>query len=154
MLLRAPHKDQNGVAAVEFAVVLPILVIILLGIFDFALLFYNKQVLTNASREGARAAIVVDNRSVDDDPETITGGDLTALQNIIYNYCNGDEYRLINLGGGSNALVNPPVFDIDATDPDNIYITATVTYEYDHLFFSFFGIGPTSLTGRTVMRSE
>jgi Flp pilus assembly protein TadG len=34
------------------------LLLILAGIADFGILFYNKQVLTNASREGARAGIV------------------------------------------------------------------------------------------------
>ncbi|MCK5219206.1 pilus assembly protein, partial [bacterium] len=47
-------KNQRGAAAVEFAIVLPLLALILFGTIDFALLFYNKQVLTNASREGAR----------------------------------------------------------------------------------------------------
>ncbi len=137
---------------------LPILVIILLGIFDFALLFYNKQVLTNASREGARAAIVVDNREDPDNPGVIDSDKLDELKDIIIKYCNGDctvecEYRLINLGGGNNALVNEPQFIFDDTS-GVLYVTATVTYDYDHLFFSFFGFGPTHLAGQTVMRSE
>ncbi len=102
MRLPAPYRDQNGVAALEFAIVLPVLAVILFGILDFALLFYNKQVLTNASREGARAAIVVDNRGTD--PDTIDGSDLTFLQDIIKDYC---QNHLINLGG-NNALANDP----------------------------------------------
>jgi hypothetical protein len=54
--------------------------------------------------------------------------------------------------------VNPPNFGIvtDKTDPANpiTYITATVTYDYDHLFSGITRISSTTLTGRTVMRSE
>ncbi|MDT8380434.1 MAG: TadE/TadG family type IV pilus assembly protein [Desulfotignum sp.] len=128
----------------EFAIVLPLLVLILFGILDFALLFYNKQVLTNASREGARAAIVVDNRTT---PTTIDGDELTFLQDIIKNYC---KDRLINLNGNDD-LVNAPVFSINTGTG---HITATVTYDYDHLFSGITGFSSTTLTGRTVMRSE
>ena len=50
-------KDQRGAAVVEFAIVLPLLVLMVIGICEFGLLWYNSQVIINASREGARAAI-------------------------------------------------------------------------------------------------
>lgn len=50
--------DQKGVAVVEFAIVLPVLLVILFGIVEFSLVMYNKAIVTNASREGARAGIV------------------------------------------------------------------------------------------------
>jgi Flp pilus assembly protein TadG len=46
-------KDQNGGAVVEFAIILPLLIALLFGIVEFGLLLYNKQIITNASREGA-----------------------------------------------------------------------------------------------------
>ncbi|CAG9165019.1 hypothetical protein LMG23992_00165 [Cupriavidus laharis] len=52
-------QKQKGVAAVEFAIVLPILLMIVFGIVDFGIGLYNKAVLTNAAREGARAGIVL-----------------------------------------------------------------------------------------------
>lgn len=51
-------RNEHGGAAVEFAVVLPLLVLILFGIVEYGFIFYNKQVITNASREGARFGIV------------------------------------------------------------------------------------------------
>lgn len=51
-------KREEGAAAVEFALVLPILILILFGIIEFGFALYNKEVITNASREGARAGIV------------------------------------------------------------------------------------------------
>lgn len=51
-------KNQNGATVVEFALVLPLLAVFLFGIIEFSLLIYNKAMITNASREGARAGIV------------------------------------------------------------------------------------------------
>ena len=52
------RHNQNGAAVVEFAVVLPLLLLIVFGIIEFGFLMYNQAMLTNASREGARAGIV------------------------------------------------------------------------------------------------
>ena len=53
--------NRNGTAIVEFAIVLPVLLLILMGIIEFSFVLYDKAVLTNASREGARAGIVSQN---------------------------------------------------------------------------------------------
>lgn len=49
---------NKGAAVVEFAVVLPILLLLVFGIIEFGFLLYNKAMLTNASREAARVGIV------------------------------------------------------------------------------------------------
>ena len=51
-------KSQNGAAAVELGIILPLLILVLFGIIEFALLLFNQQIITNAAREGARAGIV------------------------------------------------------------------------------------------------
>lgn len=51
-------KNEKGQAMVEFALLLPILLILLLGIIDFGWLFYNQLALNNSCREGARFAVV------------------------------------------------------------------------------------------------
>jgi Flp pilus assembly protein TadG len=48
-------RDTNAAALVEFAVALPLLVVLVVGIFDFGGAFNLKQELTNAVREGARS---------------------------------------------------------------------------------------------------
>ena len=50
---------QCGVAAVEFALILPLLLALLFGMAEVSLLLYDQAVITNASREGARAGIVL-----------------------------------------------------------------------------------------------
>jgi hypothetical protein len=52
------QAQQRGAAVVEFALILPILLALLMGGIDASLAFYDKAVITNASREGARAGIV------------------------------------------------------------------------------------------------
>jgi hypothetical protein len=53
-------RGQRGAAMIEFALVLPVLLIVLLGTVEFSLLLYDKAMITNASREGARLGIVWD----------------------------------------------------------------------------------------------
>lgn len=50
---------ERGAAAVEMAIVLPVLILILGGIIDFGRAFYTQVIITNGAREGARAAIVL-----------------------------------------------------------------------------------------------
>lgn len=56
--LRKKAKDETGQAMVEFALVLPILLLIVCGIIDFGWLFYNQLAVNNICREGARYAAV------------------------------------------------------------------------------------------------
>ncbi len=49
-------KNQEGQSLVEFALVIPLLLIILMGIIEFGLMFNSFIVITNGSREGARLA--------------------------------------------------------------------------------------------------
>lgn len=54
-------KSEHGVIAVEFALVLPILIALVAGIIEFGFALYFQGVITNASREAARAGIVIGN---------------------------------------------------------------------------------------------
>jgi Flp pilus assembly protein TadG len=49
---------QKGQALVEFALVIPILIVIILAITEFGRVWMTMNVLTGAAREGARAAAV------------------------------------------------------------------------------------------------
>lgn len=49
---------EKGTSAVEFAIILPILVMLVFGIIQFGLVFNNYIALTHAAREGARLAAV------------------------------------------------------------------------------------------------
>jgi Flp pilus assembly protein TadG len=49
---------ERGAELVEFALVFPTLLLVMLGIIDFGFLFQHYEVVTNAAREGARVAIL------------------------------------------------------------------------------------------------
>ena len=49
-------RQTHGSQLVEFALVLPLLLVLLIGIFDFAVAYNHKQIMNNAAREGARIA--------------------------------------------------------------------------------------------------
>lgn len=56
--MRRPRDRTRGQAAVEFALIVPIFVLLLLGIFDLGRGVYAWSTLNNAAREGTRQAIV------------------------------------------------------------------------------------------------
>ena len=51
------HSRTRGQALVEFAVVLPVFLLILSGILDFGFLLYSRMTVISSAREGARVAI-------------------------------------------------------------------------------------------------
>ena len=60
---------------VEFALVLPVFLLILAGILDFGFMLYTRMGVINASREGARAAVTAS------DPTTIPSVATGAARN-------------------------------------------------------------------------
>jgi Flp pilus assembly protein TadG len=55
---RISLRDQSGQSMTEFALVLPILALLLFGVIQFGLVFNNYLTLTDAVRAGARKAAV------------------------------------------------------------------------------------------------
>lgn len=51
-------RDDSGQALVEFALVLPILLMLVFGVIEFGRAWNASQVLTDAAREGARNMVV------------------------------------------------------------------------------------------------
>src|SRR6185436_12324640 len=60
--------EERGAALVEFALALPLLLVVIAGIVDFGFTFQRYEIITNAAREGARMASLpgYDQTSVDD----------------------------------------------------------------------------------------
>lgn len=131
-MFKLPTMDQKGVAAVEMAIVTPLLALILFGAIEMGLLLYNKQVITNASREGARAAIV-------SDVPTNPAGTVSS-------YCTN---RLVNLVDNNNDTI----VTISPEDMDGC-ITVSVSYHYKYLFVSLLGLSETTLIAQTTMKAE
>lgn len=55
---RRVARSERGAELIEFALVFPLLLMIVLGIVDFGFMFQRLEVVTNAAREGARIAVL------------------------------------------------------------------------------------------------
>jgi Flp pilus assembly protein TadG len=55
---RLRRRSRRGVVMAEFAIVLPIFILAVIGIIEFGRAVMVQQILVNAAREGARRAIV------------------------------------------------------------------------------------------------
>ena len=139
--------NRKGTAMVELAIILPLLLIVLFGIIEFGLILYDKAVITNASREGARAGIVfrADPSTGDYQPYTIG-----EIQGVVNTYLDN-----------GNLLIPHAV--PTTTVPDGI-CTGTafqlrVRTVYTYNFFVLPNLvtsitGPINLVGETLMRCE
>ena len=57
-MARRTGPRERGAAAVEMAIILPLLLLVIGGIVDFGRFFFSQVTFANAAREGARAAVV------------------------------------------------------------------------------------------------
>ncbi len=138
---RRRMRSEQGAAVVEFALVLPILLLILLGILDFSFMLYDKAVITNASREGARAGIVLRN------PKLSTA----EIQAVVWHYTQG---ALINLGSAQAPVVTV-VQSAPANFPNPLRVTVSYTFRGIAVGTLFAALGqPWVLTASTVMVNE
>ncbi|PYR33324.1 MAG: hypothetical protein DMF89_08415 [Acidobacteria bacterium] len=146
--LRAGARGERGAELIEFAFVLPILLLVAFGIIDFGFLFKEYEVVTNAAREGARLKSLGDS----------TGYSTADVQARVAQY-------IIN-GGLDGSLLQPVVVNA-ASIPVNAGGTVnasgyTVIVTYPHRFWVLAGIsqmfggsfGTANLTASSTMRSE
>jgi Flp pilus assembly protein TadG len=52
------RRKRRGAAVVEFAIVAPLFFLLVFGMIEFGRVIMVKQIITNASREGARVAVL------------------------------------------------------------------------------------------------
>jgi Flp pilus assembly protein TadG len=104
--------NERGAAAAEFALLLPVLLTLLFGIIEFGMIMYGREVVTNASREGARAGIVLVT------PKPTAG----QIQAIATTYLTGT--------GISPSAVTITVAGAGGARPASLTVTATYLYPW------------------------
>jgi Flp pilus assembly protein TadG len=109
-------RTEDGAAAIEFALVLPILLLLVFGIIEFGFALYNKEVITNASREGARYGIIAG------DPRPTTA----QIQSVVTTYLS----KMPLVGWNASKATVSVTGAQGASGSD---LTVTINYQYSFL---------------------
>lgn len=149
-------RSTKGASAVEFALLLPILVFITFGIVEFSLMLYDKALITNASREGARQGVLY---RADSNGDRVLVNPTEIAAAVDSYLSEGGTLRLISLRATANPTTQ--VFYETSVSGESL-LRVRVNYSYNFLlvpdlsrFFS--GVPVTSsitLNTDTVMRIE
>ena len=129
--IRAILKKKRGQAIVEFALILPVFILILLGIMEFGLVFHQYLVVTAASREGARVAALGGS-----DAETLTMVNTSA----------------VSINAGQLTTTITPANRVKGQTV-SVQVTNPVTIRAP-LIAQVFPQNPFPVTGTTIMRVE
>ncbi len=115
-LLRRFIGSKRGQALAEFALVVPVLIILVLGAIDFGRVFFAYVSVTNAARNGADYAST----------SAVEAADLDGIRAAVV----GDTGDLLNTSGN-----NPQVTATTGTDSQGrLYADVTVTYAFSTIF--------------------
>jgi len=131
-------RYQAGQSLLEFALVVIFLVLVMVGIIDFARFFFSYGTLANAAREGARYGIIY--------PTNVDGGDEPDPDNIMY-------HTRERLGIMGNALETP---FIEVTFPDGCHtVSCRVSVKVTAFFKTWTPLIPRfPMVGQAVMYIE
>jgi Flp pilus assembly protein TadG len=141
---RGRQRDtQSGQAVIELALTLPLLLVIVMGIFDFGLMFQQFEVVTNAAREGARVGVLPNYTTADAQARAqqyLTSGGLSGASATI------------------NAAVAGTTFGTPAKTVNQITVTVNYPYTYPFIgpILNLIGgsLGSVTLQGVSTMRVE
>jgi len=123
-------KNEKGASAVEFALILPILIMLVFGIFQFGIAYNNYIALTHAAREGARLAAV--------NMDEIEG--IPWFENRVRESAPSVTIESIALSGQDGDIGYP--------------VTVTVTGEVLNIEIPLVGSWPVQLTSTATLRIE
>jgi Flp pilus assembly protein TadG len=134
------RNRESGVALVEFALVLPLLLLIILGIFDFGRAFNYFNDMQQMANEGARYAVV---------NQRPGGG--SSLQDDIRHQASTAE--LLN---GSTSVTQPAKVCISFPNGATVGnpVTVNVSAKYNWMPFLGLGITSTTISASATMRLE
>jgi Flp pilus assembly protein TadG len=136
-------KNSKGASAVEFAIVLPLLALLIFGIVELSFALYDKAVLTNASREGARVGIVFRLPAVSD----------AEITSVVNNYLRNHLITFGSNNPGPGAVVN--VSRNGVSPGGELSVKVSYTYTFLALPRLAPGFGPgINMAAETVMRME
>lgn len=127
-------RHRLGSAVVEFALVCPLFLLLVFGIIEFGRMLMVQQVLTNATREGARRA-------------TVESATKTEVEQLVTNYLSNSSVY------GATIKVQPGSLDSMGFG-DQVVVSATIPYESVSWLPSPFFLQGTSMSASSTMQAE
>lgn len=129
-------RDARGAAAVEFALIMPILLLLVFGIISYGYMLSFRQAISQGAAEGARAAAVAQ-RDVDQQPDA-----LAAMNQALDTYgvtCSGSTLTRDGESVGTCTVSTATC----AGEPATVRcVTVTIDYNYDeHPLLPVPGVG-------------
>ena len=152
--MRRKRKAEGGVAIVETAVVLSLFFLILFGVMEFATLLFNRAVIINASREGARFGSMFDldtSNGYEESPKT----DAEIIQRV-KDYSAGHLISFSPSSGIPTVEVSP-AWATRQANGNGGPLRVTVSYQFSFLLLPNLAsamVEGTTLTAETLMRME
>lgn len=153
--LRALLRCRDGVAAIEFAFVMPVLLILSIGALEMALLIFDFHNATEATRRGARLAVInymmveaSDIASSDTTCTKVTGGDVTCTgvtlagadltdANVTFSEIYNDMQDMLPRLTEEDVVVFYSNSGITSASAATSVITPTVTVNIQNLTYEF-----------------
>lgn len=120
-----PAREDSGAQLVEFAVALPLLVVFVVGIFDFSGAFTLKQKLTNVARDAARAAAAAPSN----DLTSAAPFSVTAAFQVVKNYFVANKLDTCGVAASGSAGLTWTYTGTSATCPPG-GLTITINRGY------------------------
>jgi Flp pilus assembly protein TadG len=129
-------SHSNAQALVEFALIMPLLVLLLMGIIDLGRGVYAYNVLASSAREGARFGIL--------DPSNTSGIQTQAKANTVA-LASSAITVTVDCSNNGTTFTSAPC------SASNAYLRVTVTYTFQPVTFI---IPSVTLNGRSMMAIE
>jgi Flp pilus assembly protein TadG len=108
---------EKGSITIEMALAMPVLLFMIAGIIDLSMLYWEKHIITNATREGARAASKAADNGMSEDANL----SMTDVRTTVQNYLRQFGFRNLD---GSDFTLKPDNFEYDIVDnPSDKIIT-------------------------------
>jgi len=107
------HK-QLGSTAIELALVLPLLLLVLDGVIEFSLLMYDKVLITHAAREAVRAGVVLSTPKLTSE----------EIAQVAQSYC---ANSLLSMGPGGTPTVSVHQ-SVNLASQTPLEVTVSFTY--------------------------
>lgn len=152
------YLQSKGQALVEMAIILPLLLLLVLGIFEFGRAMYIKNTLTHAARAGARAAVVTPGIA-NAGPVTLNADcnwdPLTGNNRVFQAVCNSLYSGITKTDVIVNITINDiaePTGSLGSGDMVEVKVTLK-NYHANYRVVPFIPV-PDILTGTTAMRYE